>query len=120
MIQIENVEVSYFRSIYNSTIKGLSDLSVLCGKNDTGKSNYLRALNLFFNNQTDWRSPLDFTRDFNLKRRDECKKSIKGKQFIRVKVHFVRGNRYDRSLPRKFWVSRTWGRDSSVPQEKTA
>ena len=120
MIQINKVEISYFRSIYSSTLKSLSDLSVLCGKNDTGKSNYLRALNLFFNNETDWKTPLDFYRDFNIKRLDECRRSVKGKQFIRVKIHFIRGNWYDKSLPEKFWVSRTWGRDSSTPQEKNS
>lgn len=120
MIQIEKVEISYFRSIYSDTFKGLGDLSVLCGKNDTGKSNYLRALNLFFNNQTDWKSPLNFYEDFNLARLEECRNSLKGKQFIRVKVHFLRGNRYENSLPEKFWVSRTWGRGSAIPQEKSS
>ncbi len=118
MIQIEKVEISYFRSIYSSTIKGVEDLSVICGKNDTGKSNYLRALNLFFNNETDWKTPLNFYQDFNLARLEECRKSIKGKQFIKVKVHFARGDRYLQSLPKRFWVSRTWGRDSLMPQVK--
>jgi AAA15 family ATPase/GTPase len=111
MLQISKVEISYFRSIYYSAIKGLGDLSVICGKNDVGKSNYLRALNLFFNGHTDWKTPLDFYRDFNLHRLQECRDSIKGKQFIRVKVHFIRGNRYENSLPDKFWVSKTWSRD---------
>lgn len=120
MIQINKVEVSYFRSIYSSTISNLGDLSVLCGKNDTGKSNYLRALNLFFNGHTDWKKPLNFYEDFNIQRLQECRDSIKGKQFIRVKVHFIRGDRYQNSLPEKFWVSKTWSRDGGEPQTKNS
>lgn len=120
MIQIEKIEVKYFRSIYNSAIKKIGDLSVLCGKNDTGKSNYLRALNLFFNNETDWKTPLNFYQDFNLLRLEECRKSIKGKQFIRVKIHFIRGDRYLNSLPERFWISKTWGRDDAMPQIKNS
>ncbi len=116
MVPIEKVEIKYFRSIYSATLEGLQDLTVLSGKNDCGKSNFLRALNLFFNNETDWRMPMDFTTDFCRKRLQECRsETIKGKQFIQVKVHFVRGNRYAKSLPDKFWVSRTWNRDSLVP-----
>ena len=75
---------------------------------------------LFFNNQTEWNTPFDFRKDFCLKRKVEVKKRIKSKQFIRVKVHFVRGKRYEKSLPEKFWVSRTWYRDSGVPVEKNS
>lgn len=117
MIQIEKIEVSYFRSIYSSRLTMLGDMSVICGRNDVGKSNYLRALNLFFNGQTDWNVPIDFYQDFNIQRLEECRKKVKSKQFIRVKVHFVRGNRYQKSLPRRFWVSRTWGRDGRMVEK---
>jgi AAA15 family ATPase/GTPase len=121
MILIEKVEISYFRSIYALRLKDLTDLSILSGKNDCGKSNILKALNLFFNNETDWKTKLDFSKDFSLKRLEEVRRdTIKGRQFIRVKVFFIRGNRSNRSLPEKFSVTRTWYRDSSTPETKSS
>ena len=38
MIQIESVEISYFRSIYYLRFKNIEDLCVLSGKNDSGYS----------------------------------------------------------------------------------
>ena len=46
---IEKIEIQYFRSIYRTIITGVEDINVITGKNDVGKSNILRALNLFFN-----------------------------------------------------------------------
>lgn len=120
MIQIEKIEIKYFRSIYHATIQNLRDVAVFSGKNDCGKSNILRALNLFFNNHTGWHERLDFSQDFCQQRLYECRKTTKAKQFIRVKVHFLRGARYEKSLPEKFWFSRTWNRDSTQPIEKNS
>jgi len=39
-------------------------LNILIGKNDSGKSNLLKAINLFFNNQTDFRTAFRFEDDF--------------------------------------------------------
>ena len=119
MIQIEAVEVKYFRSIYRLRLKNLKDVTVLAGRNDIGKSNVLKALNLFFNSQTDWQSPLEFARDFNRQRLGEVRReTIKGRQFIEVTVEFVRGPRFAKSLPSKFRVTRTWYRDSAVPEQR--
>lgn len=96
-------------------------MCVLSGKNDCGKSNVLKAINLFFNNETDWQTPLGFSKDFSRRRINEVRKdTIKGKQFIRVKLHFVRGKRYETSLPAKFYVMKTWYRDSSYPEMKSS
>ena len=46
---IDRIEVNYFRSVYSISVKKLRDLNVFIGPNDAGKSNVLRALNLFFN-----------------------------------------------------------------------
>jgi AAA15 family ATPase/GTPase len=120
MILIERVEIYYFRSIYTLKLLNLKDLCVLSGKNDSGKSNVLKALNLFFNNETDWKTNLDFTRDFSLTRLEEVRKeTIKGRQFIRVKVYFRRGKRSVHSLPEKFFVTKTWYRDSGTPEIKS-
>ena len=49
---IERITIKKFRSIVDSTFYA-SNITVFVGENDVGKSNILKALNLFFNNQTD-------------------------------------------------------------------
>ncbi|MBL0502419.1 AAA family ATPase [Aeromonas caviae] len=44
---IKNVEIGYFRSIYKESIDCDSDLNIVFGRNDSGKSNVLRALREF-------------------------------------------------------------------------
>lgn len=75
------IEVRNFRSIHHLVIEnGLENINLLVGNNDIGKSNILRALNLFFNNQTDIDKPLDFWEDFN---KNITRTSGKG-QYIKV------------------------------------
>lgn len=112
---IKSVEISYFRSIYRAKLKDVHSLSILSGTNDTGKSNILKALNLFFNNQTDFQRELIFYRDFSLARLSQVRKeSVKGKQFISVEIEFIRPSTYEGSLPPVFKVKRTWYRDSNI------
>lgn len=62
-ILIRNIMIKNFRSIRRENIK-ISDFNVFVGMNDAGKSNILKALNLFFNDQVDMDSPFDYQRDF--------------------------------------------------------
>ena len=88
---IKSVEIKYLRSIHRLRLSTLGDLTVFSGANDVGKSNLLRSLNLFFNNEVDWRQPIDFYQDFSLRRLDEVRReSIKGKQFISISLQFQR------------------------------
>ena len=54
MIRIVNCNISRYRSILSMTMDISSDLNLiaLCGQNNVGKTNTLRALNLFFNPDT--------------------------------------------------------------------
>ncbi|TLS74454.1 ATP-binding protein [Mariprofundus erugo] len=61
---ITKVFIKNFRSIGSVEIDSLG-LTTFVGRNDAGKSNVLRALNLFFKGQTDHGVPFDFERDFN-------------------------------------------------------
>lgn len=61
---IRQITIKNFRSIKNETIR-TEEITTFVGKNDAGKSNILRALNLFFNNRTDWYNDFDFECDFN-------------------------------------------------------
>lgn len=61
---LKKVVIKNFRSIVREEFSP-SQLTVFVGKNDSGKSNFLRSLNLFFNNQTDPGQPVDFELDFS-------------------------------------------------------
>jgi predicted ATP-dependent endonuclease of OLD family len=113
---IDQVEIRYFRSIYNLKLNKLNSINVFSGLNDAGKSNILKALNLFFNGQTERGQELDFYRDFNKQRLEEVRReSVKGRQFIQIKVTFLRGEKSPNTLPNKFTVAKTWYRNSSIP-----
>lgn len=61
---IKKIRIKNFRSISDVQLD-LTDLTVIMGDNDAGKSNILRAINLFFNNTTDSDKPFSFTYDYN-------------------------------------------------------
>ena len=60
---IRKIRIKNFRSIVDETLK-LENFNVFVGLNDCGKSNVLKALNLFFNDETEPDQPLDFPRDY--------------------------------------------------------
>lgn len=64
MITIKKIHIKNFRSIVDETIE-LKDFNCFVGKNDSGKSNVLKALNLFFNDKTDFNTPFDFDSDYS-------------------------------------------------------
>lgn len=61
---IKEIRIRNFRSIVKADII-LNNLSIFVGLNDVGKSNILKALNLFFNNETDYEKALNFTQDYS-------------------------------------------------------
>lgn len=64
MHSLKAVRIRNFRSIVDQSFD-LGTLTVIVGPNDAGKSNFLRALNLFFNGETDAGRPFDFLSDFS-------------------------------------------------------
>ena len=64
MPKIRRVTIKNFRSIMELTLDA-TDLTVIVGDNDCGKSNVLRALNLFFNDRTNPETPFSFPDDYN-------------------------------------------------------
>lgn len=62
---IRLITIKNFRSLQAQTIS-TEEITTFVGNNDAGKSNILRALNLFFNGETDHKTPLNFNADFNL------------------------------------------------------
>lgn len=65
MLRINKIRIRNFRSIRDLTLFP-RDMSILVGKNDTGKSNILRALNLFFNGSATHEETFDFDLDHNV------------------------------------------------------
>lgn len=61
---IKQIDIRKFRSINGLTKIKTNDLNILVGQNDQGKSNVLRALNLFFNNETDSNTKFRYEDDY--------------------------------------------------------
>src|SRR3546814_18243751 len=71
-----------FRSIADESLDQLDGHTVFIGKNSSGKSNVLRALNLFFNGETSPGLPVDFDVDLHFR------PSRRQKKIIEVTVGF--------------------------------
>ncbi|WP_285906008.1 ATP-dependent nuclease [Pseudodesulfovibrio pelocollis] len=113
---INKIEINYFRSAYSITLTDLSDITTLIGENDSGKSNILKALNLFFNNETELGTAFNFTNDISRTREKEAKKQ-KGRMTVWVKITFNNFKEW-RSLPDSFYVKKVWTRYSQTPDMK--
>lgn len=126
---IERIEIRYFRSFGERIVRitDLKDLNILSGSNDVGKSNVLKALNLFFNNEINIGEPFDLRKDLSFLQRERSERELQKKKndrtkgdpyaaqrdlFVKVKVFFDRNIPYGRSTtPEKFWVEKTWGKN---------
>ena len=64
-LKITRIEIRNFRSIRYLAIEP-ADLAIFVGRNDSGKSNVLRAMNLFFNGETNPDEFLEFDTDHNI------------------------------------------------------
>jgi hypothetical protein len=87
------------------------------GKNSSGKSNVLRALNLFFNDQVEPGVPLNLDRDFH--RRPKRKKEVTVEVDFSVPANFKFRSGLDalqKDLTRHFTISKKW---ELGPQQQT-
>lgn len=121
---IEQIEIKNFRSFGNRKkesykITKCNNLNVISGANDSGKSNILRALNLFFNGNTDINSFFDFERDFYRKTNPDDN-DIK-EELVTIKIWFRNDKNKNKNknnkrrilLPELFWVSKKWKKTST-------
>jgi len=83
---ITKIEINSFRSI-EKIIVPVKEINVFSGSNDIGKSNILKAINLFFNSQTDFLKPLKFEDDYNMVSRAKATRSSKMKQLIKIRLY---------------------------------
>lgn len=112
---IDRVDINYFRSISSLSLTGCRDINIIAGQNDAGKSNILKALNLFFNNSPERDEDFEFLMNLNRAREDEAR-AAKGRMTIWIKVHFNNFLNW-KSLPKKFYVKRSWNRYEDRPAD---
>lgn len=111
---ITKIEIRKFRSIKSLTSTLCpSDLNIFVGQNDQGKSNVLRALNLFFNGETDVGQKFRFSDDY-------CYHANKGKGTSEeVKIDLYIKPRKPFKSPEIVKWSRQWKKDGSVVEIMT-
>ncbi len=63
MIVVKKITISQFRSCRDTPFDELGNFTVLSGRNNSGKSNILRALSLFFSGKIEPNTDLDIIRD---------------------------------------------------------
>lgn len=110
---IQKIEINYLRSLYVATFNKVGDLNVIFGRNDSGKSNFLRALNLFFNDEIEPGQDLDFNLDISDSRKVAARQA-KGRQFIWIKITFNVPDNYSAVLGDEITVKRQWNRDGEM------
>lgn len=146
---IEKIEIRHFRSFDGGkgqprvSIEGLGDLNVFSGANDSGKSNVLRALNLFFNNEispgVEFNKERDFSKIVSMRfdaeierKRAEEKERValaqadgeeaktrdlrRSDEVISIKLYFNNSER-QRGLPEKFWISKSYSQKNAFQGE---
>ncbi|MGD0765698.1 MAG: AAA family ATPase, partial [Dehalococcoidia bacterium] len=111
---VRSVQIEGFRSLNRVKLEELSDFVALVGPNNSGKSNILRALNLFFNEEIDHDSYLDFDIDSHLSRANRRKR-------ITVAVEFDLPPQFKltsapealaQELGRRFFIKKIWTREA--------
>lgn len=78
-VSISKIDILNFRSIQRMSID-CSRLQLFVGNNDAGKSNILRALNLFFNGETNPNEEFNFSTDYNIHSNKTTSTSKKAKE----------------------------------------
>ncbi len=118
---IKSVTVDHFRSIQQPQTVSMKDFTAIAGLNNAGKSNLLRALNLFFTGNTDADVSFDYASDYN---RHDLKSKKKSKD-INVAVRFELPSRFrfrkglepvEKLLGRNFTIGKAWSRNSPTPK----
>lgn len=117
---IEKIEIKNFRSFGDSEktkIYDLNDLNIFSGANDSGKSNILRALNLFFHlDKIDFYQRFVFEKDFSRAHEERLRGQQKGKSFVEISILFAPTNEQFNTaiLPSKFWITKGFYDDPTL------
>lgn len=116
---LTDVKIENFRSCRTVTLAGIGSFSVLTGLNNTGKSNILRALSLFFTGEVEPGVQLDLARDYGGPRWK--KRLIRVSARLRFPTFFGKNKRQQQLMARiGEWclISREWTLDDLQGQAK--
>lgn len=112
MQYIEKVEISKFRSLGDNNVITCGKINIFSGSNDSGKSNVIKALNLFFNDRTDIFTGFNPENDFNKWFKD---RNARGQRNVTIKVHVTKGAYKDpRGINKGFIAEKIFGIDGSI------
>jgi len=115
---IRKIEIQSFRSIEKLSIDKIGIINVFSGINDVGKSNILKALNLFFNGYTDFFKPLKFDVDYNKISRAKMRRSAKMKQLIKVRIYLNPPSTYETLASEKnIFIEKQFDRFGNVTEK---
>ena len=132
---IEKISIKHFRSFDGGVnqpkaeIVNLKDINIFSGANDSGKSNILRALNLFFNNEISPGVPFDLTKDLSkiqkkrsdekaLTKRNAGEGDVRQRDlWVQIRVHFIKD--MAGILPKSFWVEKMWDKNGANYKRKS-
>lgn len=107
---ISQISIRNFRSIAAGDFAA-SPLTTFVGANDAGKSNVLRALNLFFNGETNPGEAFDFKRDYNQFAEARARKAAE----VEIRIRFVLPKSYQREgLPSDVDWKKVWRQEGVV------
>lgn len=111
---IEKIEIHRFRSISNTSIEA-DEINIFSGINNSGKSNILKALNLFFNRRSSFDQQFDFVQDYN----QAFTGHAGGKRAVEIILHFSSQGKAALNTP--FSISRTFeaGQDPKTKYRST-
>lgn len=98
---IEKIEIHRFRSISDVSIE-TNELVIFSGINNSGKSNVLKTLNIFFNKESSFGQKYDFDKDYNKAHTGQAG----GKRAIKITLHFF--GQGDAALKKPFSISKTF------------
>ena len=111
MTCIKHIKIRNFRSIKTLDMD-TTESTVLIGQNDSGKSNILRALNLFFNNETSYKTPFNFDSDFSFF--SACQK----RQSVRIELEIELPDNYHKTNGQRIIWAKRWLRTKTDHKSK--
>lgn len=117
------IKVEGFRSLADTTVEPLGNLNCLIGANNSGKSNILRALNLFFTGMPDRGLPLGFSQDYYAAPKSRKKKRIRVSVSFSLPQYFTFRKGLEHvanKLGKDFTIRKTWELYQPEPQVELA
>jgi len=112
---ITKIEIDSFRSIWKQTLK-TDNVNVFSGLNDVGKSNVLKAINLFFNGQTDFGTDYDFEIDYSKVSLAYAQRSSKKKQQVKIKIYLKAPASFKSLFGEEIWMERVFDRFGTLSE----